>query len=144
MRNLEEKNKNSSLPIFTQTQTWLASAESEHDCQFLNVTNWVMKTSSDKLKVDGWNGIRLAPQVNSSNFKISRQKLKVLNPNIFVVKGLHREIRHLLTLLAFGKCLIAEFCFKQTTTQQKWAKLNWDRGGVSADVYTNICNNGKF
>lgn len=78
-----------------------------------------MKTSSDKLKVDGWNGIRLAPQVNSSNFKISRQKLKVLNPNIFVVKGLHWEIRHLSTLLAFGKCLIAEFCFKQTTTQQK-------------------------
>lgn len=78
-----------------------------------------MKISSDKLKVDGWKGpIRLAPQVNSSNFKISRQKLRVLNPNI-VVKGLHWEIRHLSTLLAFGKCLIAEFCFKQTTTQQK-------------------------
>lgn len=105
MRNLEEQKKKSeqfgALPIFTQTHLASESVSESY------------KVSDDKLKVVSWNSLCLmyilAPQVSSSNIKISRQKLRLLNLNISVVKRLHRKIRHLSALLAFEKRLIEEF-----------------------------------
>lgn len=53
VRNLQEKKQQAfeALPIFTPTCTWLAAAESKHDCQIVSFTklhNWVMKAIFSK------------------------------------------------------------------------------------------------